>query len=371
MTTLVDSESKEQELVLSICKSFIHNQKLSEETIKDSISRIKVIDQNKLSAIFFQLLKTAEQSPYSLLAFSKTKEIRAYYHPRKKVQLNQLHQITKLFKEEDVNVHSYKGLAFTNQFYPNISYRDSVDIDFTVEQSKIPLMGKIMTKLNYKEAKGDNNFEDIKLSRGYYIDYSWLLYNQNNVPICNAEFHWQAANSALYVPLTFDKISTEVEEINVAGLQLFTFNKPHHALIVLCHHGIVDGWGKIRHLVDLTQIDKTLNPDEWHKLIELSKEYKVYRTFLLGCSICTKLFDYTFKNEIDFSSQNRLTNKLIPKIMAGELKLKWSEQPIKFLYYIQMRDSLLDKIKSIFTFGMYSIKEMKFKKAKEGSEATN
>lgn len=75
-------------------------------------------------------MNSSEKNPHSLLALSKIKKIRSFYHQRKKIQLNQLHQITQKFKDEGVTIRSYKGLAFTRQFYPNISFRDSVDIDF-------------------------------------------------------------------------------------------------------------------------------------------------------------------------------------------------------------------------------------------------
>ena len=360
----MDLFSKDQKLILTICKCFIHNQKIDEATLKESGSRLDFIDENKLSPILFKLSNAAKTSGFSLLIAEKLKEIRLFYGQRKKIQLEQILAISKAFKKEGITINTYKGLAFTKQFYPNISFRDSIDIDFSLEPSQISRMGKIMSNLNYKEAKGDNDFENVKLSRGYYIDYSWLLYTENNIPMCNAEFHWQAANSALYVPLNFSLLSEETVEVPVADESITTYNKTHQALILLCHHGIVDGWGKIRHLVDLTQVDKTLNQNEWKKLIELSKQYKVHRSFLLGCNICAKLFDYEFKNEIDFSSLDKLANKMIPKIMSGDLKLKWSEQPKKFLYYIQMRDSFADKLKSIFVFGKFSLKEIKFKRPK-------
>lgn len=52
MISVMDALSKDQKLILSICKFFIHGQKIDQETIETAVSRTKLINENKLPPIF-------------------------------------------------------------------------------------------------------------------------------------------------------------------------------------------------------------------------------------------------------------------------------------------------------------------------------
>lgn len=132
-------------------------------------------------------------------------------------------------------------------------------------------------------------------------------------------------------------------------------------MLIIIHHGIVDGWGKLRHLIDLTQIDKTLNAEQWKDLCHLTKKYKVYKAIMLGCYIAAHLFDYTFINQTDYTKVAKLSEKIIVQIKDGKLSGKWSQQPIELIYYIQMRDGLVDAVKSLVQFVHYAFIELRFK----------
>jgi len=163
------------------------------------------------------------------------------------------------------------------------------------------------------------------------------------------------------LPLLFDEIFEKQTIIQVQNYAIRTFQPVYQALLVIVHHGIVDGWGKLRHLIDLAQIDKTLDAQQWHELINLAKHYKVYNAFMLGCYICEQLFDYNFKNQTQRKMVVKLGSKMIVKIKEDRLRGKWSQQPIKLIYYLKMRDSWQDFFKSTLLFIQYSFREILFK----------
>jgi len=280
---------------------------------------------------------------------------------RSSFQLKETQRVVTAFAKQKIPLISYKGLSFAKQFYNRIDLRDSVDVDFAISRHHLTKIGEIMSNLGYREAKGENNYNNLKKTRGYYIDYSWLLYNEHNQPVCNIEFHWRATATALYVPLIFDDIFKKQTIIQVQNQAIRTFQPVYQALLIIIHHGMVDGWGKLRHLIDLTQIDKTLNEQQWLALIELTRQYKTYKAFMLGCCICEQLLEYSFINKTYTERVKKLADKMIQKIKNDQLSGKWSKQPVKLIYYLQMRDNFSDFLQSLVQFIRYAFIEVVFK----------
>jgi len=348
----------------AICMYFIHSEfdKTQSLVSKLSIEDIPKIRTKKLVPLLYYTLTKSKEQSNPEFANAIRKVMNQTWHSKIVKQIQISKEVQLAFAKEKIPVVSYKGLTFTRQFYPNVRYRNSIDVDLAIQYKHLERIGPIMKGLGFVEAKGQNDYEDLKSSRGYYIDYSWLLY-ENGKPVCNVELHWQVANSALYVPLIFDDIFDKQILVQVKQKPIRSFKKVYQALLVVIHHGIVDGWGKHRHLVDLTQIDKILDHKEWQSFIDLTKQYKVYHCLATGISICNKYFNYTFENTTDEFPNTKVTRKIIPLLDQDALSGKWSEQPKKLWYYLQMRDSFSDTIKSAVQFGSYTIKEMKFKRA--------
>jgi len=333
---------------------------LIEHNQNDISKTISILNQYKITLLLngFTGTEIADDLSefYELLNISCQKRLN-----RSVYQLNETQRVATAFAKQKIPLISYKGLTFTKQFYKRIDLRDSVDVDFAISKQHLTKIGEIMSSLGYREAKGKNNYNNLKKTRGYYIDYSWLLYNENNQPVCNVEFHWRATATALYVPLIFDDIFEKQTIIQVQNQTIRTFQPVYQALLIIIHHGIVDGWGKLRHLIDLTQIDKTMNAQQWQNLIELTKKHKTYKAFMIGCCICEQLLEYTFINKMNTHQVKKLSDKMIQKIRNDQLNGKWSKQPIKLIYYLQMRDNFSDFFQSLIQFIRYSFIELVFK----------
>lgn len=354
--------------IIDLCKSIVNSENISVELIRtltendqnDTSGIVRLLNQHKITLFVHHFVtnKVVQLFPlfYKNLNFSYQNKLN-----RSLYQLNETSRVATAFARQKVPLISYKGLTFSKQFYKRIDLRASVDVDFAISKQHLTKIGAIMSSLGYKEAKGNNNYKNLKKTRGYHIDYSWLLYNKNNQPVCNVEFHWRATATALYVPLLFDDIFEKQTILKIQNQAIRTFKPIYQALLIVVHHGIVDGWGKLRHLIDLTQIDKTLTAEEWQTLTHLTKKNKVYKAFTVGCFICEQLLGYTFINKTDTQAVEKLGNKIIVRIFKDELSGKWSQQPVKLIYYLQMRDGFLDFFKSLIQFVRYGFTELMFK----------
>lgn len=354
--------------VIQLCKLIVHSNNIDDEAIKvllenninDANKAVKQLNQYKITLFSHHLISPniVQLFPQFHQTLNNSCQIKLY---RSLNQLNETHKVATAFARQKIPIISYKGLTFTKQFYKRVDLRDSVDVDFAISKQHLSKIGEIMTGLGYREAKGKNDYQNVKKTRGYYIDYSWLLYNENNQPVCNVEFHWRATATALYVPLVFDDIFEKQAIVSIQNKAIRTFQPVYQALLIIIHHGIVDGWGKLRHLIDLTQIDKTLEANQWEALTHLTKKYKVYKAFMVGCYICEDLLSYGFMNKTNSQSIKKLGDKMTQKIKSDQLSGKWSQQPVKLIYYLQMRDRFSDFFKSLFQFIRYAFIEIVFK----------
>jgi len=170
---------------IGLIKGFIENNQ------SDLTKAVMLLNQYKITLWVHNLSSTSAieffSEFYQSLNISCQKRLN-----RSQNQLTETHKVATAFAKQKIPLISYKGLTFAKQFYKRIDLRDSVDIDFAISKQHLTKIGKIMTGLGYQEAKGKNDYNNLKNTRGYYIDYSWLLYNENNQPVCNVEFHWRA-----------------------------------------------------------------------------------------------------------------------------------------------------------------------------------
>lgn len=283
---------------------------------------------------------------------------------KKRKSLAEIERIQTAFQSENICVLPYKGLMLATQFYGDLRQRDTGDVDFSIDKKHLPATKKIMESLGYQEKKGASDFTNLTNSRAYYIDYSWVIYDEEGHIEHWIEFHWQAANYALFCPYLFENLASKSTTLSILGHQIQTFSKVEHALIIMIHHGIVDGWGELRHLVDLVKVMEELNDEELLELVKLTEKYKVYTSFCMGISIAEKVLDF---KQVRLQPYHLKTAKIAPQIKAilsGAILGDWSEKPIKLWYYLRMRDSLTDRLKSVLFFVRFFFIELRLKLSK-------
>ncbi len=243
----------------------------------------------------------------------------------------------------------YKGLPFAKQFYGNILQRSSVDIDFALDIKHFEKAKKIMLSLGYEEFKSNIDHNTIENSRAYYLDYPFVKRNANGDILFNVEFHWTPSHQILNIPISFKEFKDKTVELKFGEHTLTTFDKVHQALFAVIHHGNVDCWGKLKHLVDFALIIKTLDENETKQLEKLCKKYKIYTSLQIGKGLLAAVFDDKRYKHIKVSRRWR------NDILNGELVGKWSDNKMKFWYYLTSRDSFSDKVKAATSIIKYQL----------------
>lgn len=315
-----------------------------------------LIRTHKLDAIVFyafRQIQMGQRRPKVMEQLVKLRKIRS----RRKLNLFGEHvRVIQAFAEAKIKIVSYKGQAFTSQFYPHQRLRDSVDIDLAIHEKDIIASSKLMRSMGYvlhKDQSADE--ENILKSRSYYIDFSWVKHDDNGNILYNTEIHWQPSHSVLWVPLKFEDIIDQTVTVPVFNKEITTFPTDIQIVIVITHHGLVDGWGKLRHLVDLAQLLRRLTPQEIIDIQPILKRYKVYHTFLLGHELIQRIFNIPAYPDIP-AYRSKIVDQMAQAIMVNELVGKWSDHKIKLYYYLKMRDNWRDRLVSLAKFGQFLLR---------------
>ncbi len=238
----------------------------------------------------------------------------------------------------------YKGRAFSDEFYPSNSLRNSVDIDLGIELKNIPQASAILYGLGYEAYKHTPNYDSLSQSRAYYIDFSYVKRDQDGKIMYNIELHWQAAHKVLEVPFVFEEVHTLGSPKMLEGLEVFTFPKIELAVLLVIHHGIVDVWGQLRHLVDLHYVVDNLNEQEMNEFTNRLKTLNLFRSFKAGLGQLKILYN------------EDKPDRLWQLILSGNMSKNWSEFPLKLWWHLKMRDSLGDKLKVLYSLAKFRLK---------------
>lgn len=357
----------EEKLILLICKVFLRTEKpqklqfyIEENDIDWSSANKKWHEHKLLQITFFTFKRINLGTKYPTLMNSMNKNVKKKFN-RSKTLFDEQKKVYEIFQKVGVDIFPYKGVILSHKYYPNPILRDSVDIDFAISEEHLEKSIPIMQDLDYHLHKENRDVSDITKMRSYDIDFSWVSYDEKGDLKFNTEFHWQPSHSVLWVPLTFKDIMGEVEEYKINDTSIKSFKSNLHIILVLIHHGLVDGWGKVRHLIDFALVLKNTSKADFDEVVILCKKYKIYNTLLVGIEINHLLFNFPKPNIAIPKNINKLAQKMATQVMKGELSGKWSEQKVKLRYYLNMRDSLMDKIKSILVLGRFIIAEKRNK----------
>lgn len=195
---------------------------------------------------------------------------------------NELHSITlqnfEIAKETErivkklatvgITAIPYKGVAFSKQFYGDISMRESTDIDLAIYASDLLAIKPQFEEDGYAIAAGMEN--PVKASTTYYTENKDLCFDKmTSNHQFHVELHWMVTHPRYQAPTNLNKINiAETVESELAGTSLKFLEPTEHFRATLLHHLLHDGMEYLKLLVDITQAQVAIwrSPQEAEKL---------------------------------------------------------------------------------------------------------
>jgi len=188
-------------------------------------------------------------------------------------------RILNRLQAHDIAVIPYKGVAFSNQFYGDISMRESSDIDLIIDKEKVTNAIQLFEEdgftVSYFQLPPNGK-------ESYFIENKDLCFDkkteQHNWHI---ELHWMITHPNYGAPLP----------INCFDLPSNQLNDVEHFRATLLHHMVHDGIEYLKTVVDLAQaivsMDQKRETNQLATHLKSTREY--YHTPAIGNAI-TQLF---------------------------------------------------------------------------------
>ena len=211
---------------------------------------------------------------------------------------NELHSITlqnfEIAKETErivkklatvgITAIPYKGVAFSKQFYGDISMRESTDIDLAIDASDLLAIKPQFEEDGYAIAGGMEN--PVNASTTYYTENKDLCFDKvTSNHQFHVELHWMVTHPRYQAPTNLNKINiAETVESELGGSSLRFLEPTEHLRATLLHHLLHDGMEYLKLLVDITQAQAAIrrSPQEAEKfnnqdvkITELEQHYHV------------------------------------------------------------------------------------------------
>ena len=180
---------------------------------------------------------------------------------------NELHSITlqnfEIAKETErivaklaragITAIPYKGVAYSKQFYGDISMRESSDIDLAIDASDLLAIKPLLEDDGYAIAAGMEN--PVNASADYYTENKDLCFDKITPPHSfHVELHWMITHPNYQAPISLNKINiAETVESELAGTSLRFLEPTEHCRATLLHHFLHDGIEYLKLLVDMAQ----------------------------------------------------------------------------------------------------------------------
>ena len=231
-------------------------------------------------------------------------------------------RIVKKLEAGNILAIPYKGVAFSKQFYGDISMRESSDIDLAIDPTSLLAIKPLLEEDGYVVAAGME--EPTKASINYYIENKDLCFDKATTKEhFHIELHWMITHPNYQAPVNLNKIDTcQILESELAGTQLKFLEPAEHFRAALLHHLLHDGMEYLKLLVDIAQAQSILITGSVNeKISQLEQHYNVVPIFLaiedlFGVGLVCKLpsnnpqsasiYDYCLRSTIGRYQRHRV-----------------------------------------------------------------
>jgi Uncharacterised nucleotidyltransferase len=190
-------------------------------------------------------------------------------------------RIVKKLENKGITAIPYKGVAYSQQFYGDISMRESSDIDLAIDPTNLLAIKPLLEEDGYVVAAGMEN--PAKASTNYFTENKELCFDKTTPNTrFHLELHWMITHPNYQAPVNLNKIDTsQMLESELAGTKLKFLEPSEHFRATLLHHLLHDGMEYLKLLVDIAQAQSILRAGSVNeKISQLEQHYNIVPIFL-------------------------------------------------------------------------------------------
>jgi|GEM_PF-3503540 len=282
---LIHKSDKETAFLVLLCRLFLKTATeeellyfLKHNTIDENRFYNRV-HENSIRPVISQVIqqydiKINEEIKASLTAGRKKITLTGLTH------LSETDRLITLFKSKGIEILPYKGCTFSNEYYNDLSLRESNDIDLLVLKSDIALIQKIIYAEGYKSptkyhyCKPSYQFEHIPS-----LDVNNDTDQKRKIHV---EFHYHILSQDFGMVIDNTPLMKSPIVANINGRQIPAPSHEAVCKIILTHHGMDDIWLSLKYYLDAAMLCKKDEHFDWSNVFDFCREYGFYTNACIG-----------------------------------------------------------------------------------------
>lgn len=310
---------------------------------------LEIIRRHHVEELAFQILKHNQlfsQDFQSLL--------------KQKAEANQIKSIKGLstqihlqhyFTEKGIPAIFLKGLIISYLYYGDIGKRNVVDIDVWIPDDHFADVKSFLSSLGYQSIQDQYNWNEKQKHYLKLFNHDEIFVNKDDLTAPVIELHWKLRNTL--GNFMFDPVRDQqhLKRVELGGVVFSVFNHVDQ-FVFLCVHGAEHGWFKLKWLVDLFHITKTVQLD-WSAIVLRAKELRSLKEVRLACKLLEEFYGMVFSDEISLSKltiADRYRLRYVKHLITYENKFcdTQREKILNLMYTLSLNKKLLIPKELIF-----------------------
>ena len=252
----------------------------------------------------------------------------------------EIHSITRLFKEQELPIIPYKGPALADRYWGSFVVRDCVDLDFLVRPQDVPAAGAILESLGYERVAKIPRHLRPALVRN--ASEEQFRHRETGLLL---ELQW--APSPHVFALKFDTTAmwTKVNYTVFAGEDVLS-PSADDLLLLLCIHGWKHNWSRLIWVGDIVHLLSKESID-WDALLARARRDAAHGVLLLGLQLAYALFAVSLPRGLTVPDHiKHLSEQLILRMKSAQTcsYIEWHR------FMLSARDSNPDRLRQMTSF---------------------
>lgn len=303
----------------------------------------RLAEKHRMIPLLYSSLKKVPPDLVPEYILTKMSAIYMLSMKRAMIQIRELIQVMILFKDHEIPLMPYKGMALSQQLYGDIGLRISSDIDIIVHQQDAIRAKALLVSQGYAPGisltpEQDEKFVNLR------CEYDLFFPGRSTIDI-----HWQFIPYYYLAPFKDADMWSELKEVALEGREILTLS-PEMLLIALCIHGAKHQWKDLKQVCDIAAIIALENDLDWEYIVRIANEKRMKRILFLGLRLVEVLMETRLPPEISVAIQQ---DPRIQHLVSASLDaINQENQPHdgevhEVLYWVSVRECVWDKIRVI------------------------
>ena len=242
---------------------------------------------------------------------------------------SELEAISELLNGNNIDHLFYKGVVVVEMFYQQTGLRAYHDNDILIKYEDLPNVRDLLQEAGYAPITPLNEIGEKKIMK---FEKELSLVKRMNGKISHeADVHWMLLRPSFKIPIRYEELRHEISNIKIGATDVRTVT-PECSFVILCiHHGVNEGWSKIKYLLDLHMAMQYMNASgSWESVMANAKRLGVRRVVHTSLLIAKRYLNTAIPEQVinealsDESAQKICDEHIFVKDEShwGELKRK-------------------------------------------------